>query len=106
MSDDKMKVTQEVPPLTAHDVLEVFGHFQDGLLKRIDERDANVLTTIRDIVSDLLAQYQRITQRADDHERRIRQSEKWIEELRMKYNELASAIQAHEIKIKRIDQGP
>ena len=85
-----MKKTQPIPPPTAADVLEVFGHFSEGLLERIDERDENVLKIIQQFVSDILAQYERATKRSDDHEKRIVANSRDIEELRRKQNEFAS----------------
>lgn len=97
---DKLRETQPIEPPTAADVLEVFGHFERGLLEKIDERDANVLTLIQKTVSDLLADNYKLHERADDHNKRINQNARDIEELRKKQNEFASELQALKIKLR------
>lgn len=99
-----LSVTQELAPPTAADVLEVFSHFQDDLLRRIDQRDANVLKAIRGIVSDVLDQYQKQTARSDDHERRIKEQERSMTISKERYNELASEVATLKIKVKRLEE--
>ncbi len=98
-----LSTTQEIAPPTAADVLEVFQHFQINLLERIDDRDENVLKAIRGIISDVLEQYQKQTARADDHEKRIKELERWLEIFRQRYNEIASEVATLKLKMKRVD---
>lgn len=100
------KKTQPIPAPTASDVLEVFGHFRQDLLGRIDERDKNVLALIQNIINDLLAENRRIIQRGDDHEKRIAANSRDIEELRKKQSELASEVQAVKLALKRVETKP
>jgi hypothetical protein len=108
MDEEKksLSATQPITPPTAADVLEVFGHFQDGLLKRIDERDELVLKLIQKTVSELLADNRRLAQRSDDLEKRTRLIERGIEDLRLKQNELASEVQTIKLALKRVDPKP
>jgi hypothetical protein len=103
MSEDKMKETQEVPQITAADVLEVFRLFQDGLLERIDKRDANVLALMHKTVSELLADNHRLNRRGDDVDKRVAMNSRDIEELRKKQNDLTSEVAALKLAMERID---
>jgi archaellum component FlaC len=98
LSEDKpnpsLSTTQELKPPTVADVLEVFQRFQDSILDRIDQRDRSVLVNIQKIVSDVAAQYQRQTERSDDHERRIKS-------LETKYHELANDVATMKLKSER-----
>jgi hypothetical protein len=98
-----LSATQEIQPPTAADVLEVFAHFQASLLGRIDERDENVLKAIRGIISDVLEQYQKQTARSDDHEKRLKELERWLEIFKDRYNTMASELTSLRLKIKRLD---
>jgi hypothetical protein len=89
--------TQPIKPTTAEDVLEVFGHFQEHLLKQIDHRDERILLAIQDIGTQILEQYQRGTLRDDEQDR-------WIKQLRHRTHKQASAQQAFEIRLARIEQ--
>lgn len=89
-----LSATQEIPSPTAADVLEVFQHFQDGILERIDKRDENVLKAIQQIASDVLAQYNRQATQLDNHEKRIKKLEE-------DYNKLSSELTTAKLKIER-----
>jgi DNA-binding SARP family transcriptional activator len=102
MSEEKqtsLSATQELAPPTAADVLEVFQLFQANLLDRIDDRDENVLKAIRGIISDVLEQYQKQTARADDHEKRIKELERWLEIFKHRYNEIANEVATLKLKL-------
>jgi peptidoglycan hydrolase CwlO-like protein len=96
---EKFGKTQPLKPPTAADVLEVFAHFQEGLLKRIDERDENVLKLIQKTVSDLLEDNHKLHLRSDDHEKRINQHSRDIEELQKKHNEIKNELQTLKLRL-------
>lgn len=79
--------TQPLPPLTAESVLEVVLLAHDKLLDRIDRRDANVLTVMRDIGSQMLSHYneqrewiRELRNRTHRHSTRLQQFEIWMHE--------------------------
>jgi hypothetical protein len=75
--------TQPIPPLTPEGVLEVVLRMHDQLLSRIDSRDSNVLTIMRDIGSQMLSHYN--------------EQREWIRELRNRTHRQATRMQQFEI---------
>lgn len=101
MDDAKpsLSSTQELTPPTAADVLEVFQHFQEQLLSRIDVRDGQVLKLFQKATSEVLEQYTRMARTTNEHEHRLGRIEDAVEDLRRKHNELVSEMQAIKLRV-------
>ncbi len=89
--------TQPIRQPTVEDVLDVFGHFRQDLLGRIDKRDEHILLAIRDIGTTIAAHYQRETTRGDEHA-------KMLNQLRKRTHKLSSDQQALNIRLAIIEQ--
>lgn len=96
-STPDLRVTQPIPPPTAEDVLTVFGHFREDLLKQIDTRDERILMAIQDVGSQILDFYERETKRGDEQDR-------WIRELRQRTHRLSGGQQTIELRLDEIER--
>jgi hypothetical protein len=92
----RMRDTQPMKPPTVEDVIEMFGHFQDGMFRQLDERDERILSAIREIGSTILGHYERETRRGDEHSR-------WIKTLRTRTHEHSHKLQEFELRFAEIE---
>ena len=92
----RLRDTQPMKAPTVEDVIEMFGHFQDGMFRQLDERDERILSAIQEIGSTILGHYARETRRGDEHSR-------WIKTLRTRTHDLSHAQQVFELRLTEIE---